>query len=152
MQDVACRLRQRTIGGNEPSHAESRQRRQQRRDATPSCSAEAGSLQPRPTRSYAHTIGSGANAVEIQTPIAVAARSAAANQCRDVLSQDDAAAFMPAGVLTANGDAAVERDHDLDRVMHVRGHEALSSGGEEEATFHKHQRGTLNQRYGPSFG
>ena len=32
MLDVACWLRQRTIGGNEPSHAESRQRRQQCED------------------------------------------------------------------------------------------------------------------------
>jgi hypothetical protein len=33
MLDVACWLRQRTIGANEPSHAESRQRRQQCGDA-----------------------------------------------------------------------------------------------------------------------
>ena len=33
--------------------------------ATPSCSAEAGSLQPRPARSYAQTLVSGASAVEI---------------------------------------------------------------------------------------
>ena len=37
-------------------------------------------------------------------------------------------------VLAADGDASVERDHDLDRVVCMRGHDALSSGGEEEAT------------------
>jgi hypothetical protein len=42
-----------------------------------------------------------------------------------VWAHDDAAAFTPAVVLAADGDASVERDDDLDRVVCMRGHHAL---------------------------
>src|SRR5512137_1505648 len=67
-------------------------------------------------------------------------------------SHDDAPALIPAIVLAADGDASVEGDHDLDRVVCVRGHDALSSGGEEEATLPQVPARDLNQRYGSSFG
>lgn len=50
-------------------------------------------------------------------------------------SHDDAAALTPPVVLAADGEAPVEREHDLDRVVCMRGHHALSSGSEEEPAF-----------------
>ena len=60
-------------------------------------------------------------------------RAVAVERVLGVGSHDDAAALAPAVVAAADGDAAVERDHDLDRVVCVGGHDALSPGGEEEA-------------------
>ena len=42
-------------------------------------------------------------------------------------------ALTPFTVAAADGDASVERDDDLNRVVRMSGHDALSSGREEEA-------------------
>ena len=51
-----------------------------------------------------------------------------------VWPHDDASRLTPFTVAAADGDASVEGDDDLNRVVCMSGHDALSSGREEEAS------------------
>lgn len=62
-----------------------------------------------------------------------AERTVAIKRMLGVRSHDDASVLAPLAVAAADGDASVERDDDLDGVVCMSGHDALSSSGEEEA-------------------
>jgi hypothetical protein len=51
-----------------------------------------------------------------------------------VRPHDEASTLTPFLVLAADGDTSVDCDDDLDRMVRMNGHDAPSSGGEEEAT------------------
>ena len=60
-------------------------------------------------------------------------RAIAIKRVLGVRPHHNAAALTPSVVFAADGDASVERDDDLNRVVCVRRDDSLSSGGEEEA-------------------